>query len=51
MKFEQAQDIYIARMDDGKFCRDVGVMQELLLRTTHRDDLDGAFAAAVAATA
>ena len=47
MTFEAAQSIYIDRMDDSAFCRAVGIKQELLLRTTHKDDLDGSFAAAV----
>ena len=30
------------------WCKQVGVIQEMRLRTTHKGDLDGAFAAAVA---
>ncbi len=47
MTIEAATEAYISRIDDSAFCKRVGVMQEVLLRTTHKDDLDGAFAAAV----
>jgi len=47
MTFDQAQNEYIARIDESQFARNVGLRQELLLRTICKDDLHGAFAASV----
>lgn len=50
-----ALDIYLAAESTmtsaaySAFCKQVGIVQEMMLRTTHKGDLDGAFAAAVIA--
>ena len=50
ISYEGAVTLYNKRNDDTAFCEQVGTKQELLLRTTHKDNLHGAFAQAVADT-